>query len=125
VGKTHRQIVADHDAASVQRDIAGMMAGVSPGVAWTEMVGFPCAGTWTDPAQAIAHMLVMLGREWEGDRFTLEQLISGDEQVVDMGTYSGTACGSPCQRSRPSGASASDRRAAQLGCGLRPCSEIE
>ena len=88
--KTHLQIVADHYAASARQDIAGMMTEVSPDVAWTEMAGFPCAGTWIGPDQVVAHVFAVLGREWEGYRFTLEQLIDGGEQVVGVGTYSGT-----------------------------------
>jgi len=88
--KTNLQIVADHYAASVRQDMAGMMAEVSPDVAWTEMAGFPCAGTWIGPDQVVAQVFAVLGREWEGYRFTLEQLIDGGEQVVGVGTYSGT-----------------------------------
>lgn len=87
--KTNLQIVADHYAASARRDIAGMMAEVSPGVAWTEMAGFPCAGTWIGPDQVVANVFAVLGREWTDYTFSLEQIIDGGEQVVGIGTYSG------------------------------------
>jgi uncharacterized protein len=88
--KTNLQIVADHYAASARQDLAGMMAEVAPDVAWTEMAGFPCAGTWIGPEQVLANVFAVLSRDWEGYRFELEQLIDGGEQVVGVGTYSGT-----------------------------------
>jgi len=87
--KTNLQIVADHYAASARQDIAEMMAEVSPAVAWTEMAGFPCGGTWIGPEQVIAKVFAVLGREWEGYRFSLEKLIDGGEYIVGVGTYSG------------------------------------
>jgi ketosteroid isomerase-like protein len=88
--KTNLQIVTEHYAASARQDIAAMMADVSPEVAWTEMAGFPCAGTWIGPDQIIANVFAVLGREWEGYNFVLEQIIDGGEQLVGVGTYSGT-----------------------------------
>lgn len=88
--KTNLQIVADHYAASARQDIAGMMAEVSPDVAWTEMAGFPCAGTWIGPDQVITKVFEVLAREWEDYRFSLEKLIDGGEHIVGVGTYTGT-----------------------------------
>lgn len=84
------QIVANHYAASARQDIAGMMADVSPEVAWTEMAGFPCAGTWIAPEQVIAKVFAVLGSEWDNYRFELEKLIDGGEYIVGVGTYTGT-----------------------------------
>jgi ketosteroid isomerase-like protein len=88
--KTNLQIVTDHYAASARQDLVGMMADVSPEVAWTEMAGFPCAGTWIGPDQVVDHVFSVLGREWQDYRFTLEQIVDGGEQLVGIGTYSGT-----------------------------------
>jgi len=87
--RSNLQIVADHYAASARQDLAGMMADVSPEAAWTEMAGFPCAGTWIGPDQVIAQVFAALGDEWEDYRFTLEKLIDGGEHVVGVGSYSG------------------------------------
>jgi ketosteroid isomerase-like protein len=87
--KTNLQIITEHYAASARQDLVGMMADVSPEVAWTEMAGFPCAGTWIGPDQVVAQVFAVLGREWQGYRFTLEQIIDGGEQLVGIGTYSG------------------------------------
>lgn len=84
------QIIADHYAASDRGDIAAMMADVAPDVQWTEMAGFPCAGTHVGPAQVVEKVFKVLGTEWEGYRFTLETLIDGGDRVVGVGDYHGT-----------------------------------
>lgn len=87
--RSHRQIIADHYAASARQDLAGMVADLSPDVAWTEMAGFPCAGTWIGPEQVIANVFAVLGREWDDYRFSLETLIDGGDHVVGVGLYTG------------------------------------
>lgn len=87
--RSHRQIIADHYAASARRDLAGMVADLSPDVAWTEMAGFPCAGKWIGPEQVIANVFAVLGREWDDYRFSLETLIDGGDHVVGVGLYTG------------------------------------
>ncbi|EGI76717.1 nuclear transport factor 2 family protein [Hylemonella gracilis] len=89
--RTAYEIVANHYAASARGDVASMMKEVSPEVRWTEMAGFPCAGTYIGPEQVIEHVFQVLGRDWEGYRFELETLIDGgNEHVVGVGTYHGT-----------------------------------
>jgi len=51
--RTPHQIVADHYAASDRQDLEAMFADVADDVQWTEMAGFPCAGTHVGPAQVI------------------------------------------------------------------------
>ncbi|MFG6428378.1 nuclear transport factor 2 family protein [Roseateles sp. LYH14W] len=87
--KTHLQIVTDHYAASARGDIAAMMADVAPDVARTEMAGFPCGGTWVGPQEVVNNVFAVLGRDWDGYRFTLEQIIDGGDQLVGIGHYSG------------------------------------
>jgi len=88
--KTNLQIIADHYAASARQDVVGMMLDVSPDVAWTEMAGFPCAGTWTGVDQVIEKVFKVLGSEWEAYTFSLDQLIDGGDQIVGVGSYHGT-----------------------------------
>ena len=87
--KTNLQIVSEHYAASARQDIGTMMVDVSPEVTWTEMAGFPCAGTWIGPDQVVTNVFTVLGSEWEGYNFALEKLIDCGEQLVGIGTYSG------------------------------------
>jgi ketosteroid isomerase-like protein len=87
--RSNIDIVRDHYAASARGDIAAMMADVSPDVVWTEMEGFPCAGTWVGPQQVIDNVFAVLGSTWEGYQFTLERLIDSGDSIVGVGEYSG------------------------------------
>ena len=82
-------IVRAHYAASAQGNIDQMMADVSPQVRWTEMAGFPCAGTWVGPQAVVDNVFAVLGRDWIDYRFELQNLIDGDDQIVGVGTYRG------------------------------------
>lgn len=88
--RTALQIITDHYAASDRKDLAGMMAEVAPDVQWTEMAGFPCAGTHVGPAQVIEKVFKVLGSTWDGYGFKLETLIDGGDRVVGVGDYRGT-----------------------------------
>lgn len=88
--RTPYQIVADHYAASARRDLSGMLADLADDVQWTEMAGFPCAGTYTGAQQIIDNVFVVLGRDWVDFGFTLERLIDGGETVVALGDYRAT-----------------------------------
>ena len=87
---TNIDIVRAHYAASAQGNIDEMMAQVSPQVRWTEMAGFPCAGTWVGPQAVVDNVFTVLGREWIGYRFELQHLVDGGDKVVGVGTYHGT-----------------------------------
>jgi ketosteroid isomerase-like protein len=88
--RNNLDIVRDHYAASARGDIQAMMAEVSPEVRWTEMAGFPCAGTWLGPQAVIDNVFTVLGAQWNGYRFELERLIDGGDNVIGIGTYHGT-----------------------------------
>ena len=97
--RSNLDIVRDHYAASARGDLAAMMAEVSPQVRWTEMAGFPCAGTWVGPQAVIDNVFAVLGRDWDGYRFELERLVDAGDSIVGIGTYHGTfrATGKPMQ----------------------------
>ena len=88
--QTPYQIVAAHYAASDRHDLDGMLAQVSPEVQWTEMAGFPCAGTHTGPTAVVEQVFKRLGQEWEGFSFTLGALYDAGSTVVATGEYAGT-----------------------------------
>jgi ketosteroid isomerase-like protein len=87
--RTNLDIVRDHYAASARGDIKAMMAEVSPQVRWTEMEGFPCAGTWVGPQAVIDNVFAVLGAQWDDYRFELESLVNGGESIVGIGIYRG------------------------------------
>lgn len=88
--RTPFELITAHYAASARQDIAAMMADMAPDVQWTEMAGFPCAGTWVGPQQVIDRVFKVLGADWIGYRFDLETLIDGGDRIVGVGSYSGT-----------------------------------
>lgn len=88
--RSNYDIIKDHYAASDRQDIAAMMADVAPDARWTEMAGFPCAGTWIGPQQVIDNVFDVLGSTWDGYDFKLERLIDGGDSIVAIGDYRGT-----------------------------------
>ncbi len=88
--RTPYQIVADHYAASDRRDPAAMMADIAPTIEWTEMAGFPCAGTYRSADEVVRNVFVRLGTEWDGYTFTLEALHDAGDTVLGTGWYAGT-----------------------------------
>ena len=87
---TNIEIVRAHYAASAEGNVHLMMANVSPQVRWTEMAGFPCAGTWVGPQAVIDNVFAVLGRDWTNYRFELQSLVDGGERIVADGAYHGT-----------------------------------
>ena len=87
---TNIEIVRAHYAASAEGNVHLMMANVSPQVRWTEMAGFPCAGTWVGPQAVIDNVFAALSREWTNYRFELQSLVDGGERIVADGAYHGT-----------------------------------
>jgi len=87
--RTPHQIIADHYAASDRKDLQAMLADMADDVQWTEMAGFPCAGTHVGRVQVVEKVFKVLGAEWEGYRFVLERLVDGGDTVVGIGDYHG------------------------------------
>src|SRR5690348_10170987 len=87
---TPLQTIQDHYAASAKGDLAGMLAPLSPEVSWTEMAGFPYAGTYVGPEAVRTHVFDRIGAEWDGYQAVPEQFVSDGQNVVAFGTYSGT-----------------------------------
>jgi ketosteroid isomerase-like protein len=87
--KSNLDIVRAHYTASASGDLDAMMADVSSQVRWTEMAGFPCAGTWVGPQAVIDNVFKVLGRDWNGFRFELERLLDAGGDIVGIGTYHG------------------------------------
>ena len=78
-----------HYAGSDAKDLAAMMAPLTSGTAWTEMAGFPYAGTYVGPDAIIEGVFKRIGEEWDGYALKLEKLVDGGTTIVGIGTYSG------------------------------------
>jgi hypothetical protein len=82
--------IESHYAASDCKDIAGMMAPVTAQTCWTEMAGFPYAGTYIGPDAVIEGVFKRIGADWNGYNFALERLLDAGDTIVGVGAYSGT-----------------------------------
>ena len=83
------EAIKAHYAASDRKDIDAMMAPVTRETRWTEMAGFPYAGTYVGPEAIVVGVFKRIGEEWDGYDFALERLIDGGTTIVGIGTYSG------------------------------------
>ncbi|QPC91731.1 nuclear transport factor 2 family protein [Mesorhizobium sp. INR15] len=83
------EAIKAHYAGSDVGNLAAMMAPITEKTAWTEMAGFPYAGTYVGPDAIISGVFKRIGEEWEGYSFTLERLVDGGTTIVGLGNYSG------------------------------------
>jgi uncharacterized protein len=88
--RTTYELVRDHYAANDRKDLAGMLADIAEDCRWTEMDGFPCAGTYVGPQEIIEGVFKPLGAQFDGYTFTLERLLDAGEQAVAIGNYTAT-----------------------------------
>lgn len=88
--RSNLQIITDHYAASDRRDLPAMLADLADDVQWTEMAGFPCAGTYVGAPQVIDKVFKVLGAEWDDYTFALQRLVDGGDTIVGIGEYRAT-----------------------------------
>ena len=84
------ELVRDHYAANDRKDLAGMLADIAQDCAWTEMDGFPCAGTHVGPEAIVGGVFKPLGAMFDGYTFTLERLLDAGDEAVAIGNYTAT-----------------------------------
>lgn len=84
------QIVKAHYDANDRRDLPGMIADIAPDCRWTEMAGFPCAGTYIGPQAVVDNVFKALGGMFDDYSFVLERLLDAGSDVVGVGTYTAT-----------------------------------
>lgn len=88
--RTTHEIVKAHYDAGARGDLSGMIADISPDCRWTEMSGFPCAGTYIGPEAVVENVFKALGAQFDNFAFVLERLLDAGTEAVGIGTYSGT-----------------------------------
>lgn len=84
------EIIQAHYAASDRGDIDGMLAPLAPDARWTEMAGFPYAGTYVGPDEVRRGVFERIGAEWDDYTAAITELVDGGDTIVGLGTYSGT-----------------------------------
>ncbi len=87
---TALDIIREHYAASDRGDLPAMISPLASTVEWTEMAGFPYAGTYLGPDQVVANVFGRIAEEWDGYRADPESFVADGDQVVAFGVYSGT-----------------------------------
>lgn len=81
------EIVKAHYDANARRDMDGMLADIAEDCRWTEMDGFPCAGTYVGPKAIVENVFMPLGTAWDDYTFTLERLLDAGNEAVAIGNY--------------------------------------
>jgi uncharacterized protein len=83
--------------ASAAGDLAALQATLAADVEWTEMAGFPLAGTYRTPAGVTANVMARLAIDWDGWTAHDDTYVVDGENVVVLARYTATnnATGKP------------------------------
>jgi len=73
--------------ASAAGDLEALRATLAPDVEWTEMAGFPLAGTYRTPAGVTAGVMERLGAEWREWTAHDDHYVVDGENVVVLARY--------------------------------------
>ena len=76
--------------ASAAGDLEALRATLAPDVEWTEMAGFPLAGTYRTPEGVTANVMEKLGLDWEGWIAHDDTYVVDGEDVVVLARYTAT-----------------------------------
>jgi ketosteroid isomerase-like protein len=63
---------------------------MAPNVEWTEMAGFPLAGTYRTPEGVTSNVMTKLGQEWECWAAHDDSYVVDGENVVVLARYTAT-----------------------------------
>ena len=77
--------------ASAAGDLEALRATLAPDVEWTEMAGFPLAGTYRTPAGVTAGVMERLGAGWESWMAHDDTYVADGENVVVLARYTATS----------------------------------
>ena len=82
------EVVRRQYLASAAGDLEGLRATLAPDVEWTEMAGFPLAGTYRTPTGVTSNDLAKLGADWDGWTAHDDTYVVDGENVVVLARYS-------------------------------------
>jgi uncharacterized protein len=71
-------------------DIQSVLETLDPNVEWTDAEGFPTGGTYMGPQAVLENVIMPLGATWDGFQIHIDKLVDGGNDVVMLGTYTGT-----------------------------------
>lgn len=76
--------------ASAAGDLDALRATLAPDVEWTEMAGFPLAGTYRTPEGVTSQVMEQLAMEWDGWTAHDDTYVADGENVVVLARYTAT-----------------------------------
>ena len=76
--------------ASASGDLESLRATLAPDVEWTEMAGFPLAGTYRTPQSVTTNVMEKLGEEWHEWTAHDDTYVVDGENVVVLARYTAT-----------------------------------
>ncbi|MDA2806880.1 nuclear transport factor 2 family protein [Nocardiopsis suaedae] len=76
--------------ASADGDLEALRATLAPDVEWTEMAGFPLAGTYRTPEGVTSAVMERLAEEWDGWAAHDDTYVVDGENVVVLARYTAT-----------------------------------
>ena len=82
-----RDVVRRQYLASAAGDLDALRATLAPDVEWTEMAGFPLAGTYRTPEGVTSHVMEKLGEDWQDWTAHDDTYIVDGENVVVLARY--------------------------------------
>ena len=83
-------VVRRHYLASAAGDLEALRATLAPDVEWTEMAGFPLAGTYRTPEGVTSHVMAKLAQDWDGWTAHDDTYVVDGENVVVLARYTAT-----------------------------------
>ena len=85
-----RDVVRRQYLASAAGDLPALRATMAPDVEWTEMAGFPLAGTYRTPEGVTEGVMEMLAKDWAGWVAHDDSYVVEGENVVVLARYTAT-----------------------------------
>ena len=84
---TPLEVVQAQYAASAAGDLEALRATLADDVSWTEMAGFPLAGTYYGPDEVTSNVMEKLQAAWDDWAATPDEFIVDGERVVALCRY--------------------------------------
>jgi ketosteroid isomerase-like protein len=76
--------------ASARGDLEALRATLADDVEWTEMAGFPLAGTYRTPTGVTSAVMEQLGKDWDGWAAHDDTYVVDGDNVVVLARYTAT-----------------------------------
>ncbi|MEV4313585.1 nuclear transport factor 2 family protein [Actinocrispum sp. NPDC049592] len=87
---TPAAVVRRQYLASAAGDLEALRDTLAPDVEWTEMAGFPLAGTYRTPTGVTSNVMEKLAADWDGWTAHDDTYVVDGENVVVLARYTAT-----------------------------------